>query len=73
MSAGLQWATTITTIGMEMAVPPLVGVYFDGKFGTAPLWTVLLAVLGFLVAMRHLWQLAKRLNDRQNGPSRNGR
>ncbi|MBA3314976.1 MAG: AtpZ/AtpI family protein [Planctomycetaceae bacterium] len=64
LSAGLQWATAITTIGLEMALPPLFGAWVDQRFGTGVLWTVILAVLGFVVAMRHLWDLSKRLGRR---------
>ncbi len=64
LSTGLQWATAITTIGLEMALPPLFGAWVDRHFGTGFLWTLILAVLGFVVAMRHLWDLSKRLNRR---------
>ncbi len=67
LSIGLQWATQITTIGLEMALPALGGWWIDQRFGTKPLWTVVLAVLGFIVAMRHLWDLSKRLNRRGGG------
>lgn len=65
LSKGLQWATAVTTIGLEMALPPLFGAWVDRRFDTAPVWTVVLAVLGFAVAMRHLWDLAKRLGRRE--------
>jgi hypothetical protein len=61
LSLGLQWATTITTIGFEMALPTLAGWWLDQKFKTAPVWTIVLAVLGIVVAMRHLWEISKRL------------
>lgn len=67
LSVGLQWATQITTIGLEMALPTLGGWWLDQRFGTRPVWTVALAVLGFVVAMRHLWDLSKRLNRRAGG------
>ena len=77
LSVGLQWATTISTIGLEMAVPALAGWWLDGYFRTKPVWTVILALLGVVVAMKHLWDIAKRLN-RQNAnlharPSRDGK
>jgi len=64
MSVGLQWASMITTIGLEMALPPLLGAWLDRRYGTGPLWTVVFAVLGFVVAMRHLWDMSKRLGNR---------
>ena len=69
LSVGLQWASTITTIGLEMALPPLLGAWLDKRYGTGPLWTVLFAVLGFVVAMRHLWDMSKRLGRRGGPPS----
>jgi hypothetical protein len=68
MSVGLQWASMITTIGLEMALPPLLGAWLDRRYGTGPLWTVLFAVLGFVVAMRHLWDMSKRLSGRPPRP-----
>ena len=68
LSVGLQWASTITSVGLEMALPPLLGVWLDRKFGTGPLWTIVFSALGFFVAMRHLWQIAKRLGG---GPAKN--
>ena len=73
LSTGLQWASAITTIGLEMALPPLFGAWVDRQYATSPLWTVVLAVLGFVVAMRHLWEMSKRLNrraDREAGSDR---
>jgi ATP synthase protein I len=69
LSVGLQWATTITTIGLEMALPALGGWWLDRRFGTEPIWTVILALLGVTVAMRHLWDIAKRLNRQSAVPS----
>lgn len=72
MSVGLQWATTITTIGFEMALPTLAGWWLDQKFETKPVWTIVLAVLGIIVAMRHLWEISKRLG-RASGSARSAR
>lgn len=72
LSVGLQWATQITTIGLEMALPTLGGWWLDQRYGTKPLWTVVLAVLGFIIAMRHLWDLSKRLNRRAGGTGATG-
>ncbi len=69
LSVGLQWASTVTTIGLEMALPALAGWWLDGKFGTSPVWTLILALLGVAVAMRHLWDIAKRLNRQNAGPA----
>lgn len=68
LSVGLQWATAITTIGLEIALPTLGGAWLDNRYGTKPVWTVVLAVLGMIVAMRHLWDMSKRLGRRENPP-----
>lgn len=47
-----------------MAVPTLGGWWLDGYFGTRPLWTIVLALLGITVAMKHLWDISKRLGRR---------
>jgi len=70
MSVGLQWATTITTIGFEMAVPTLGGWWLDQHFDTAPVWTIILALLGITVAMKHLWDISKRLGRRASSVDR---
>jgi F0F1-type ATP synthase assembly protein I len=66
----MQWATSVTSIGLEMALPALAGWWLDRRFGTTPIWTVILALLGVVVAMRHLWELAKRLNRASAPPRR---
>lgn len=72
LSVGLQWASTITTIGLMMALPPLFGQWLDNRYGTGPVWTVVLAVLGFLAAMRQLWGIAQRLSAGNRPPGTNG-
>ena len=73
ISAGMRWASTISTIGLEMALPPLAGVWLDEKFDTSPVWVLVLSILGFIVAMMHLWQLAKRLRARNSRSDRSDR
>ncbi len=60
LAAGMYWATRISTIGFEMAVPPAIGFWLDERYGTAP-WLVLLgACLGFAVAMLDIVKLARQ-------------
>lgn len=65
LSVGLQWASAVTSIGLEMALPALLGAWLDSRYGTGPLWTVLFSTLGFFAAMLHLWNMAKKLGDRR--------
>ncbi len=47
-----------TTIGWEMAIPifsgPLIGLFIDQKFSTAPRWTLILLGVGLLSAVMAL-------------------
>ena len=58
-SLGVYWATRITSIGLEFALPPLAGGYLDRRSGTGSLWTIVGAVFGFLTGMVHLIAIAR--------------
>jgi len=63
MAVAMQWVSQITSIGLEMALPPGIAVWFK-----APTWVVILAaVLGFAVAMWHLMQMVAASDRRQGG------
>lgn len=55
----MQWVQQITTVALEMALPAGLGYWLDGKWGTAPWLVICGAILGFIVSMSHLMQLAK--------------
>ncbi|QDU78748.1 Putative F0F1-ATPase subunit (ATPase_gene1) [Polystyrenella longa] len=74
MVAAMQVANEVSTIGMSFALPPLGGYWLDWKLGTSP-WLVLVgAALGFVVGMKMIFELTKRLgnsntsNFKPNGP-----
>ncbi len=60
LSVGMQWASRISTIGMEFALPALLGAYVDQWWALRPLATVFGAVLGFAVGMMHILRIARR-------------
>ncbi|QDT37725.1 AtpZ/AtpI family protein [Stratiformator vulcanicus] len=62
LAVGLAWSSRITTIALEMALPPLLGWWLDTKLGTTPLLVILLSILGFASAMFHLIALARSLS-----------
>jgi ATP synthase protein I len=62
LSVGLEWASRATTIGLEFALPPLLGVLIDRRWETGPWATVVGAVLGFAVGMMHVLRLARELS-----------
>jgi F0F1-type ATP synthase assembly protein I len=56
----VQWAERISAISLEFALPPLGGGYLDRRWGTGSLFTIIGAVLGFLVGMMHLMRIAQK-------------
>ncbi len=60
LSAGVEWASRISTIGLEFALPPLAGAGLDRWWGTSPWATVAGAALGFAVGMVHLLRVARQ-------------
>ena len=59
LSVGMEWASRISTVGLEFALPPLAGAGLDRWWGTSPWATVLGAVLGFAVGMMHILRIAR--------------
>jgi ATP synthase protein I len=55
----LEWVTLITTVGLEFALPPLLGGVLDRWWKTSPGFTIAGAVLGFATGMIHLFQIAR--------------
>lgn len=62
VAAAMAWAAQITQLGLELAVPVLLGHWLDGKWGTAPVLVIVGALLGILTATLHFIQMVKRLN-----------
>jgi F0F1-type ATP synthase assembly protein I len=50
----LEWATRITTIGLEFVLPMVLGYGVDSWLGTLPAGTLVGAVLGFVLG---IWQI----------------
>jgi F0F1-type ATP synthase assembly protein I len=54
----MEWASLVTTIGMEMVLPTLGGFALDRWLGTLPIFLLIGAVLGFALGLLHLLKLA---------------
>lgn len=67
VARGYVLASRATSIGMQMAVPPLIGWWADGKFHTEPWFLVVGAILGFTTSMLEIMRLAKDSNDSRDG------
>ena len=63
MARGYVVASRVTSIGIQMAIPPAIGWWADEKFKTSPWLVILGAVLGFVISMLELVKLAKDSND----------
>ncbi|MDR3635079.1 MAG: AtpZ/AtpI family protein [Isosphaeraceae bacterium] len=59
LSVGIEWASRVSTVGLEFALPPLAGAYCDHRAGTTPWLTLLGVVLGFAVGMMHILRIAR--------------
>lgn len=54
----MQWASRISSLGMEVVVPTLIGAAIDHRFGTSPAVLLIGAVAGFLLFMVHILRIA---------------
>ena len=59
MAAAMQWVNRIMTICLEMVIPAGLGYWLDRKWNSEPWLLVCGAVVGFVLGMWHLLQLAK--------------
>lgn len=71
----------LATIPFLLAVPPVAGVYIgkwiDEKAGTAPTFTIVLVVLGFIAGIREVASVIKKANqdlsnDKKDNNTKNG-
>ena len=61
LAVGVEWASRVTSIGMEFALPPLLGYGVDSWLRTAPVATITGAVLGFAAGMLHTVRVARQI------------
>lgn len=71
----------LATIPFLLAVPPIAGVFIgkwiDEKAGTAPAFTIVFVVLGFIAGVREVARVIKKANqdlssDKRNNNTKNG-
>ena len=67
-SAGIRWASRVSTVGLEFALPPFAGLYLDRLWKCSPTLTIVGAFLGFAVGMAHLLQIAREEAARGRKP-----
>ncbi len=59
LSAGMAWASRVSTLGLEFALPAILGDYLDRKMGTKPAGLLIGMVAGFSVGMFHILRIAR--------------
>jgi len=76
MATAMEWTSRITTISMEMVLPPLLGYWLDSKLGTRAVFVILGAAVGMTLGIWHLLKITSPpSNKRPSGgppPDRTG-
>ena len=57
----MEWATRVTTIGLEFALPMVIGYGVDSWLHSTPAGTIIGAILGFVAGMSHAVAMARQL------------
>jgi ATP synthase protein I len=75
LALGMEWASRVTTIGVEFALPMLLGYGADRWLGTLPVATVAGLFLGVVVGLVQTVRLARQLpgGSTPSRPSRGDR
>ena len=63
VARGYVLATRVTSIGIQMALPPTIGWWLDTRWATTPWLTIVGVILGFTVSMLELLKLARDSED----------
>jgi ATP synthase protein I len=59
LSKGLELASTLSTLGFEFGLPPLLGHYLDQRLGSAPVGVLVGMILGFTIGIMHVLRVAR--------------
>ena len=59
LAVAATWVSMVTTIATEMAIPPLLGLWLDERFGTRVVFVSLGAIGGLALGMSTLVRLAR--------------
>jgi ATP synthase protein I len=58
-SVGILWASRITAVGLEFALPAVGGLFLDRKWSLGPLGLIAGVILGFALGMVHLLSISR--------------
>ncbi len=66
----------LTTMGIAMAISIILGlsagIFIDNRFGTEPLYTLLLLFCGIIAGFRIMYKVARRYLNEENKHDQNG-
>jgi hypothetical protein len=65
LSIGLYWASRVTTVGLEFALPALGGLWLDRRWPIAPTGVIVGAAIGFAVGMLHLLRISRDVGSHE--------
>jgi len=65
MAIAMEWSVRLTTIALEMTLPVAGGYWLDGRVKTLPLFVIVGAVLGFVLGMYQLLQIARQADKKK--------
>lgn len=60
MARGMMWASQISTLGIEMALPILGGYYLDRRWNSSPVCILIGVVLGFGIGLYLIIKITQR-------------
>ncbi len=72
VSIGLDWGARVTSIGLEFALPAVLGHFLDKWLETAPWLTLVGATLGLITGMTHVLRLPAELARAEKRRSESG-
>lgn len=61
ISIGIDWGARVTSIGLEFALPAVLGHFLDKWLDSAPWLTLVGAILGMAIGMSHILRLPAQL------------
>jgi F0F1-type ATP synthase assembly protein I len=63
------WRQALATVGLALAIPSMIGVpailgwWLDKKFGTSPLWLIVLLLIGLASTAIDIYKLMQRFGQ----------
>lgn len=72
VAVAMEWVSRITTVSLEMGLPPWGGWWLDRYLHTFPGFVIAGAIFGLLLGMFHLNQMVSEADRRKPGDPQSG-